>query len=93
MTTLSFSLCMNIAAYDYQADEERRFDVVSEALAWGRQRAAAMIARSSLTGPFEEPCPDGVLFMGQVVNEVGEAVDAEPLVWVGIEVLPGVHTQ
>jgi hypothetical protein len=93
MATLSFPLCMNIVGYDHQADEERRFDVVSEALAWGRQQAAAMITRRGLTGPIEETCNDGVLFMGQVMNEAGEAVDTEPLVWVGIEVLPGVHTR
>lgn len=86
MITPSLLLRMDIVGYDHQTHEEHRFDVASEALAWGRQRAAAMAALCGLVGPVEEACEAGVLLMGQVMNEAGAAVEAEPLVWVGIDI-------
>lgn len=91
MTSASpLPLCMDISAYDYHTGEERRFDVISEALAWGRQRAAAFNTQLGLVGPHEEPTENGVLFMGQVLNEAGDWLDAEPLVRLSLKVTPGV---
>lgn len=85
-------LRMSMIGYDHHSHAVGRFDVISEALALGRQRAAAMIAQLDLAGPCEEPAEDGVLLMGQVVDGDGKAASTEPQVWEGLEVTPGVHS-
>lgn len=89
-STSPLSVCMEISAYDWHTGDGRSFDVISEALAWGRQRAAALNTQLGfVVAPHEEPTEYGVMFMGQVQNEDGNWYGAEPLVRLTLEMTPG----